>query len=133
MLRPVRLRAVERGLAQFSVGVVAASLSLIYFRSDLKMFLPAVASFVLLLVCMVFLAFRGNRVRTYHWVGLFELVILGLWAPPIYAVAENMAARSVERRAALVFYCINVIFRLLNFIGNIILTHEYNTTKHYAP
>lgn len=98
------------GLAQFAVGVAAAALSLLYFRGDPRVFPPAVASFVLLWLCMAFLAFRGNRVRTYGWVGCLELVILGLWIPPIYAVAESVTAGSVEKSAvaALVFYGLNV-------------------------
>ncbi|OTA96303.1 hypothetical protein M434DRAFT_375123 [Hypoxylon sp. CO27-5] len=123
------------GFAQFAVGVVAAVLSLIYFRGDLLVFPPAIVSFVLLWVCMAFLVFRGNRVRTYHWVGALELVILGLWIPPIYAVARRINGGSLERSifAALVFYGINVIFRLVNFIGNIVLMCEYDMTKHYVP
>ncbi|KAI1442428.1 hypothetical protein F5Y02DRAFT_410125 [Annulohypoxylon stygium] len=123
------------GFVQFAVGVVAATLSLIYFRGDMRVFPPVVASFALLWVCMAFLAFRGNRVRTYRWVGVLELVILGLWVPPIVAVAQGVRGAGAGRSAvvALVFYGVNVIFRLLNFVGNIVLTYEYDMTKHYAP
>ncbi|KAI1214320.1 uncharacterized protein F4807DRAFT_455961 [Annulohypoxylon truncatum] len=123
------------GFAQFAAGVVAAALSLIYFRGDRRVFPPVVAGFALLWVCMAFLAFRGNRVRTYHWVGVLELVILGLWIPPVYAVATGVGDGAPERSAivALVFYGVNVMFRLLNFIGNIVLMYEYDMTKHYVP
>ncbi|KAI2465607.1 hypothetical protein F4781DRAFT_18620 [Annulohypoxylon bovei var. microspora] len=123
------------GFAQLAAGVVAAALSLIYFRGDMLVFPPAVASFALLWLCMAFLVFRGNRVRTYHWVGALELVILGLWIPPMCAVARGVGGGSPERSAvaALVFYAVNVIFRLLNFIGNIVLMCEYDMTKHYVP
>ncbi|KAI1389159.1 uncharacterized protein F4822DRAFT_271140 [Hypoxylon trugodes] len=123
------------GFVQFSVGVAAAALSLIYYRRELLVFAPAIASFALLWMCMAFLAFRGNRVRTYHWVGILELVIVGLWVPPIYAVVKGIEAGNAERSAmaALGFYGINVLFRLLNFIGNIALMYEYDMTKHYVP
>ncbi|KAK8038516.1 hypothetical protein PG993_006927 [Apiospora rasikravindrae] len=126
------------GFAQFSVGVVAGALSLAYFRQDLVVFVPAVINFVLLWVCMAFLVLRGNYVRTYHWVALVELTILGLWIPPLYMVAKDLDIhlRSPIRAAtiaALVFFTINMLFRLLNCIGNVFLMFEYNITKHYMP
>ncbi|KAK8095025.1 hypothetical protein PG997_001710 [Apiospora hydei] len=126
------------GFAQFSVGVVAGALSLAYFRQDLVVFVPAVINFVLLWVCMAFLVLRGNYVRTYHWVALVELTILGLWIPPLYMVAKDLDIhlRSPIRAAtiaALVFFTINMLFRLLNCIGNVLLMFEYNITKHYMP
>lgn len=39
---------------------------------------------------MAFLMLRGNRIRTYHWVGIVEMVIMALWIPPIYAVSRDM-------------------------------------------
>ncbi|KAH9885905.1 hypothetical protein F4778DRAFT_489961 [Xylariomycetidae sp. FL2044] len=123
------------GFAQFAVGVVAATLSLRYFRDDLLVFPPAVVTFVLLWVCMGFLMFRGNRIRTYHWVGMVELVILGLWIPPIYSLSTIMTGGLVENSAiaALTFFAFNVVFRLLNCVGNIVLAVEYDMTKHYVP
>lgn len=98
------------GFAQFAAGVVAAALSLVYFRAHLLVLPPAVASFVLLWACMAFLVFRGNRVRTYHWVGALELLILALWVPPMYAVGRGVAEAGAGRSAvaALVFYGVNV-------------------------
>ncbi|KAI5928228.1 hypothetical protein F4810DRAFT_719887 [Camillea tinctor] len=125
------------GFAQLAAGVVAATLSLRYFRGSLLVFPFAVATFVLLWVCMAFLMLRGNRVRTYHWVGAVELVILGLWIPPMYAVARMVAVEDgrVEGSAvaALVFFSLNALFRLLNCIGNVVLIYEYDMTKHYVP
>jgi hypothetical protein len=37
---------------------------------------------------MAFLMLRGNRIRTYHWVGIVEFVIMALWVPPIYVVSK---------------------------------------------
>ncbi|KAI1084519.1 hypothetical protein F5B20DRAFT_591479 [Whalleya microplaca] len=98
------------GFAQFAVGVVAAALGLVYFRRDALVFPPAVASFVLLWLCMAGLAFRGNRVRTYHWVGAVELVILGLWIPPVYQAVKDLVDGAVEGEviAALVFFVVNM-------------------------
>ncbi|KAK6845747.1 hypothetical protein PG990_004098 [Apiospora arundinis] len=126
------------GFAQFSVGVVAGALSLAYFREDLVVFVPSVINFVLLWVCMAFLVLRGNYVRTYHWVALVELIILGLWIPPLYMVAKNLEVHLASRIraatiAALVFFTVNMLFRLLNCVGNVLLMFEYNMTKHYMP
>lgn len=130
------------GFAQFSAGIVAAALSLMYFRDELVVFAPTLVScslfifssvhvlsgvertrssqdlnpqvnFILLWVCMAFLMLRGNRIRTYHWVGIVELVIMALWIPPVYAVARDLErhsgstayARSV---AALAFFAVNM-------------------------
>ncbi|KAI0879971.1 uncharacterized protein GGS22DRAFT_193747 [Annulohypoxylon maeteangense] len=124
------------GCAQFAVGVVAAALSLVYFRGDMLVFAPVVAGFALMWVCMGVLAFGGSRVRAYHCVGVLELVILGLWVPPMYAVARGLEEGAVPKRSAvtaLVFYAVNMIFRLLNFIGNVLLMFRYDITKHYVP
>ncbi|ORY59968.1 uncharacterized protein BCR38DRAFT_350055 [Pseudomassariella vexata] len=122
------------GFAQFAVGVVAATLALRYFKGEKVVLGPAVASFILLWICMTFLVLRGNRVRTYHWVGLLELAIVGLWIPPIYAVSKAVQREILGSSvAALAFFAINMIFRLLNFIGNIVLMFEYDLTKRYAP
>ncbi|KAI1506667.1 hypothetical protein F5X99DRAFT_423287 [Biscogniauxia marginata] len=127
------------GFAQLAAGVAAAALSLRYFRGHLLVFAPAVATFALLWVCMAFLVFRGNRVRTYHWVGAVELAILALWIPPIYAVSRMLmvdaSSGGVEGSAvaALVFFCLNALFRLLNCAGNVVLIYEYDLTGHYVP
>jgi hypothetical protein len=65
---------------------------------------------------MAFLMLRGNRVRTYHWVGIVELVILGLWIPPIYAVSRDLVGENINfdgvplscSIAALVFFAANM-------------------------
>ncbi|KAH9989592.1 hypothetical protein F4779DRAFT_637994 [Xylariaceae sp. FL0662B] len=124
------------GFVQFAVGVVAAAMAWVFYRTDVLVFPPAVASFVLLWACVAGLAFRGNRVRTYHWVGLVELAILGLWIPPVYKVVRDLpegAAVQGWAVATLVFFAVNMIFRLLNLIGNIVLYYEYDITKHYVP
>ncbi|KAI0155672.1 hypothetical protein BJ166DRAFT_339226 [Pestalotiopsis sp. NC0098] len=126
------------GFAQLAVGIVAASLCLVYFRHDLVVFAPTVVNFILLWVCMAFLMLRGNRIRTYHWVGIVEMVIMALWIPPIYAVSRDMR-RSASGRihassiAVLSFAAVNMLFRLLNVIGNVVLTLEYDMTRHYVP
>lgn len=70
-------------------------------------------NFVLLWVCMAFLILRGNYVRTYHWVALVELTILGLWIPPLYMVAKNLEVHLASpiraaTIAALVFFAVNM-------------------------
>ncbi|KAI1337377.1 hypothetical protein F5Y15DRAFT_160240 [Xylariaceae sp. FL0016] len=123
------------GFAQFSAGIAAAALSLVYFRDSLSVFPPTVITFVLLWVCMLFLILRGNYVRTYHWVFFVELVILGLWIPPIYSASKSLSGSTARAStvAALAFFALNALFRLFNCIGNVVLMYEYDMTRHHVP
>lgn len=62
---------------------------------------------------MTFLMLRGNRIRTYHWVGVVEFVIMALWIPPIYVVSRDIG-RDAEgddlatSTAALSFFAVNM-------------------------
>ncbi|ETS85662.1 hypothetical protein PFICI_03687 [Pestalotiopsis fici W106-1] len=126
------------GFAQLTVGIVAAALSLVYFRRELVVFVPTVINFVLLWICLTFLVFRGNRIRTYHWVGILELIIMSLWIPPIYTVSQDLKRNTSGKTfassiAVLTFAAINMLFRLLNVIGNVFLMLHYDMTRHYVP
>jgi len=59
------------------------------------------------------LIFRGNRIRTYHFTLALELVILGLWVPPVYSIASDIAAHPGEpvpkyAQAALAIFGLNM-------------------------
>jgi hypothetical protein len=42
----------------------------------------------------MFLIWRGKKLRTYHWTLALELTILGIWIPPVYHVASEIASAS---------------------------------------
>lgn len=101
------------GWLQLSLGVVASALAWRYFRHAVLVFAPTVTAFLLLWLCLGFLAFRGNRRRTYHWTLVIELAILGLWIPPIYYIALDIAASGdrpvpMSARAALAMFALNL-------------------------
>lgn len=56
---------------------------------------------------------RGNYVRTYHWVALVELTILGLWIAPLVTVSRDLESHLKGEEfastvAALVFFGLNM-------------------------
>lgn len=67
------------GWAQFFIGVVAAALSWHYFPHNAIVLAPTSVGFVLTLVCVILIMFRGSKVRTYHLALFIELAIVGLW------------------------------------------------------
>ncbi|KAJ4405028.1 hypothetical protein N0V82_010390 [Gnomoniopsis sp. IMI 355080] len=126
------------GWVQFFIGVVAAALSWHYFPHNSTILAPTIVGFVLTWVCIILIMFRGNRVRTYHLALLIELAIVGLWIPPIYHIGKEIATRTLELAAKpaiaiIAFVGLNMLFRVINILGNIILISEYDRTKHYVP
>ncbi|KAK0723324.1 hypothetical protein B0T26DRAFT_641452 [Lasiosphaeria miniovina] len=126
------------GWLQLSLGIVGAALAFRYFRDAVLVFAPTLTSFLLLWVCLGFLVFRGNRRKTYHWTLFLELTILALWIPPVYYIStdiinfpENPVPRSTI--AALVMFGLNMFFRLLNILGNVVLFCEYDMTRIHRP
>lgn len=123
------------GLGQFCAGVVASALAWRYWRGDRMVWGPATANFILMWFVLFMLLLRGNQFRTYGVLFLFELTMLCLWIPPIYAIAKAWDATPAEdvehsTRATAIFIAFNMISRLLNVLGNIILWAEYDFSKH---
>jgi hypothetical protein len=82
------------GWLQLGMGITAAALAWKYYRSAVLVFAPSVTNFILLWICLGVLICRGNKRRTYHCTFVLELIILGLWIPPIYHIANEMANAS---------------------------------------
>ncbi|KAG7285628.1 hypothetical protein NEMBOFW57_010257 [Staphylotrichum longicolle] len=82
------------GWLQLSMGIVAAALAWKYYRNAVLVFAPTVTNFILLWICLGFLICRGNVWRTYHCTLVLELIIFGLWIPPIYHLATEIANAS---------------------------------------
>ncbi|CAN8097774.1 unnamed protein product [Discula destructiva] len=126
------------GWVQFFIGVIAAALAWHYFPHDTIVLAPTAVGFVLTWACIFLIMFRGNKVRTYHWALLIELAIVGLWIPPVYKISKELATStlgiSMKAAVAIVaFVALNMLFRVINILGNIILLNEYDRTKHHVP
>ncbi|KAL1835634.1 hypothetical protein VTJ49DRAFT_6301 [Mycothermus thermophilus] len=101
------------GWIQLSLGIVAAALAWRYYRHDILMFAPTVTNFILLWICLSFLVFRGHWHRTYHYTLVLEFLILGLWIPPVYHVAREIAGMDAgsipgSAKATLAMFVLNV-------------------------
>ncbi|KAK4455274.1 hypothetical protein QBC34DRAFT_66577 [Podospora aff. communis PSN243] len=127
------------GWVQLGLGVTGAAMAWRWFRGVVMVFGPTVASFLMLWVCIFSLIFRSKR-RVQ--VTLFlETTILGLWIPPVYYLAKEMWLINNFRDypipkssiAALTMWALNMLFRLLNVLGNLILLSGYDMTRRHRP
>ncbi|KAK4096594.1 hypothetical protein N658DRAFT_501409 [Parathielavia hyrcaniae] len=122
------------GWLQLGLGVVAAALAWTYYRGAALVFGPTVMNFILLWICLLFLIWRGRGLTTYRWTLAIELTILALWIPPVYHIATDMAntpGASVARsaQATLAMFVLNMLFRLLNLCGNVLLMFRHDITR----
>ncbi|KAK0736090.1 hypothetical protein B0T21DRAFT_174009 [Apiosordaria backusii] len=114
------------GCVQLMIGITGAALSWRYWRGAVVVFAPSVTSFLLLWIVMGFLFFRGGRKRAYQYTLLLELAILGCWIPPVYYISMQIVKhpeREVDTamQAALALFGLNLVFRLFNVIGNVVI------------
>ncbi|EFQ31146.1 F-box domain-containing protein [Colletotrichum graminicola] len=122
------------GWIQISLGIVASGLCWRFFRDETLVLVAAIVNFVLLWWCLAFLVVRGEHKRTYHFTGILEAAILGLWCLPLYVLVNDVEGGvegAWDRRVlvTLIFIVLNMAFRMLNLLGNIILTLEW---RHFA-
>ncbi|KAK1986344.1 F-box domain-containing protein [Colletotrichum cereale] len=122
------------GWIQLSLGIVASGLCWRFFRDEILVLVAAIVNFVLLWWCLAFLVVRGEHKRTYHFTGVLEAAILALWCLPLYVLVNDVEGGvegAWDRRVlvTLIFIVLNMAFRLLNLLGNIILTLEW---RHFA-
>ncbi|TDZ24964.1 hypothetical protein Cob_v002113 [Colletotrichum orbiculare MAFF 240422] len=122
------------GWIQLCLGIVAGALCWRYFSDEVFVLAPSIVNFILLWWCLALLITRGEHKRTYHISGVLELAILGLWCLPVYVfvdLIQNGLAGAEDRRVlvTLVFVALNMLFRLFNLLGNIILACEW---RHFA-
>jgi hypothetical protein len=105
------------------------------------------ANACLMLICLACLHRRVPwrwRHTTYKYTLFLELAILVLWIPPIYSVAGDtdiVGVKGEEGRegpvpvpkaatqATLAMFAVNVFFRLVNFVGNIVILLHIDFTK----
>ncbi|SPO03627.1 uncharacterized protein DNG_06310 [Cephalotrichum gorgonifer] len=114
------------GWVQFCVVVTGAALCFRYFKGERMVLVPCIISFVLAFWPLIVINVRSPVVdKTYTWSALLEAILLGLWIPPTYAIAsvaaDSTGAVPNSTIATLAFCALNLGFRLLNTLGNIIL------------
>ncbi|OLN86735.1 hypothetical protein CCHL11_03741 [Colletotrichum chlorophyti] len=122
------------GWIQLCLGVVAGALCWRYFKDEVLILAPSIVNFILLWLCLALLIVRGEHKRTYHISAVLELAILALWCLPVYILVgyhEQAIFGAEDRRVtvALVFIALNMFFRFLNVLGNVILAFEW---RHWA-
>ncbi|KAF4977552.1 hypothetical protein FZEAL_5923 [Fusarium zealandicum] len=125
------------GSAQSVVAIVGAALCWSFFRKEKLVLAPTIVNFFMGAWVFCLTMVRSVQLRTYHWALILELGILVLWIPPMYAIireARHEPARpSKADIATLFFVACNIMFRLLNVLGNTILVSEYKLWRRYRP
>ncbi|KAL6789815.1 hypothetical protein J3E68DRAFT_412443 [Trichoderma sp. SZMC 28012] len=130
------------GMAQGMVVLAGSALCWHYFKHQLMVIIPVVFAFIMGFWATLLNSIRGHAMRTYHWSMLVELFILAVWIPPMYEVVNKaIVNRStsdlhVSRSATywtLVLIALNMMFRLLNAIGMLILFCEWKMWLRSRP
>ncbi|CAI4220130.1 unnamed protein product [Parascedosporium putredinis] len=127
------------GWLQFCIVIIGAALCLRYFRNDTLVLVPSILCLLFAPVPPILINIRRPTTdRNYHWSLAIELVLLGLWIAPTYAIASTAAALpssavSKATAATLTFCVLNLLFRLLNTLGNLILLFEFRFWRRKKP
>lgn len=76
------------GWIQLGIGITAPALAWRYFRGEMLVFGPTVASFILLFYCLLILICRSSKRVSYQYTVVVEMIIMVLWIPPAYGVVK---------------------------------------------
>ncbi|KAL2105068.1 hypothetical protein VUR80DRAFT_9063 [Thermomyces stellatus] len=123
------------GWFQLCVSVIGPALCFRYFRGKAMVLAPCVISLVLAFALLFVLNVRSPSVdRTYKVSLAMELIILGLWIPPTYAISKSLTTDPPQSTVVTLSFCgINLAFRLMNVIGNILLISEPPLWRRNKP
>ncbi|KAJ9143314.1 hypothetical protein NKR23_g6472 [Pleurostoma richardsiae] len=126
------------GLVQFTIGVVAAALVWSFFRKDALVFWPTTVNFILQWMMLFMLLFRGIFGAMYGRALFIETTMLCLWIGPLYSISQedypgDSGHISRSTVALVCFIGINMMFRFLNVLGNVLLCCDYDITSRYVP
>ncbi|KAK7731797.1 hypothetical protein SLS53_008618 [Cytospora paraplurivora] len=123
------------GWLQLFLGIVASAMCWRYFRGDKLVLGPTIAGFLLMWLCVFLIGFQRNGARVYHWALLLEMTIVGLWIAPVYSISKhfNGGHPSQTTRTTMALIGTNMVFRLFNIMGNIVLLCDYDRAAHYLP
>ncbi|KAF5012174.1 hypothetical protein FDECE_1764 [Fusarium decemcellulare] len=125
------------GCAQSAASIIGAALCWSYFRHEVLVLAPTIVNFFMGIWVFILTLVRNLELRTYHWALILELGILALWSPPLKTIVDNTRETpgklSKADIATISFIAINMAFRLLNILGNIILVTEYEFWDRFRP
>ncbi|KAL7931685.1 hypothetical protein V8C35DRAFT_309256 [Trichoderma chlorosporum] len=130
------------GIGQWLVMISGSALCWHYFGHQLMVTVPLVFAFIMSFWTVILNFLRGHAMRTYHWSMITEVIILALWIPPMYAIINkavvHRATSSFDMSqtaitATLTFIAFNMMFRLLNSIGHLILLCEWRMWQRSRP
>ncbi|KAL7956978.1 hypothetical protein V8C34DRAFT_287242 [Trichoderma compactum] len=130
------------GVLQWTVVVCGSALCWHNFRRQRMATVPVVLAFFMAFWTSILNLVRGYSMRTYHWSMLTELFILALWILPMYEVVDKaIVNRSTSELhvspsatyATLAFIALNIMVRLLNAVGHLILFYEWRMWERSRP
>ncbi|KAL7943796.1 hypothetical protein V8C42DRAFT_328468 [Trichoderma barbatum] len=130
------------GGMQWIVVIVGSALCWHYFRHQRMIMIPVVIAFIVAFWALILGMLRGAKMRTYHWSMLMEVIILALWIPPTYALIDGeivhraTSSLHVPLRVTiviLVFVALNMMCRILNFLGHLIMFCGWKFWRRSKP
>ncbi|KAK7423873.1 hypothetical protein QQX98_000744 [Neonectria punicea] len=125
------------GCAQWVIVIVGSALCWSFYRKEKMVLAPTIVNFFLSLWAFCLTLVRNEELRTYHFTLFLELAILGVWVPPLYAIIKDGPGSpegfSKADVATIIFIALNMWFRFLNALGNMILVSEYKLWRRHRP
>lgn len=125
------------GCAQWVAIIVGSALCWSFYRKETIVLAPTTVNFFLAIWVFCLTLIRNEELRTYHFTLFLELSALGLWVAPLYTIIKDANTSSAGFSKAVVatlfFVALNMWFRLLNVLGNMILVCEYKLWRRHRP
>ncbi|KAI8683586.1 F-box domain-containing protein [Fusarium keratoplasticum] len=125
------------GIAQGLVTIIGSALCWGFYNKEKMVLAPTIVNFFMASWVFCLTLLRNVELRTYHWTLILELGILGLWIPPLLTIlgsAQNRPGRPSPADVATIFFVVsNIMFRVVNVLGNAILMSEYKLWRRHRP
>ncbi|KAI8724554.1 F-box domain-containing protein [Fusarium sp. LHS14.1] len=125
------------GIAQAFVTIIGSGLCWGYYNKEKLVLAPTIVNFFMASWVFCLTLLRNVELRTYHWALILELGILGLWIPPLLTIlgsAQNRPGSMSPAEIATIFFVVsNIIFRVVNVLGNTVLMSEYKLWRRHRP
>ncbi|RSL67239.1 hypothetical protein CEP54_003302 [Fusarium duplospermum] len=125
------------GIAQGLVTIIGSALCWGFYNKEKMVLAPTIVNFFMASWVFFLTLFRGVELRTYHWTLILEFGILGLWIPPLLTIlgsAQVRPDRPSPADVATIFFVVgNILFRVVNVLGNTILMSEYKLWQRHRP
>ncbi|KAJ4222243.1 hypothetical protein NW759_006665 [Fusarium solani] len=125
------------GIAQGFVTIIGSALCWGFYNKEKMVLAPTIVNFFMASWVFCLTLLRNVELRTYHWTLILELGILGLWIPPLLTIlgsAQNRPGRPSPADVATIFFVAsNIMFRVVNVLGNAVLMSEYKLWRRHRP